>query len=334
MDLTPQTLDEAEFREAKRGYNTQDVDEFLERVREGVVRKEAQLREALGRIDAAEARAVEAERQAADASSSDADETLKRTLVLAQRTADAAIKEAEEQAARTLAAAQDQSTRLLADAQDASARARAEAEAEARRAHEEARASVLAELQELEAARDAIHGDVDMLERHLLEQRDRLRDATRELQRLLDDPGALREVAIPTLATVSVPAAAAEPDRGPAMTPMAYPPAAEPTTGPTSEPVAEEPVEAEVAAEGTVAEEAAGWVPADDGWEDEATGAPSEATGPATEAIDMLEERDAGDDEYLAELRKAMTDEAPLGPREELEDDALDVPKTRFGRRR
>ena len=31
----------------------------------------------------------------------------------------------------------------------------------------------------------------------------------------------------------------------------------------------------------------------------------------------MLAERDADDDAYLAELRKAMTDESPLGPRED-----------------
>ena len=40
-------------------------------------------------------------------------------------------------------------------------------------------------------------------------------------------------------------------------------------------------------------------------------------TRPSTETIDLLAERDAGDDAYLAELRKAMTDESPLGPREE-----------------
>ena len=42
--------------------------------------------------------------------------------------------------------------------------------------------------------------------------------------------------------------------------------------------------------------------------------------GPNTEAVDVLAERDADDDAYLAELRKAMTDESPLGPRED--DDA------------
>ncbi|MDQ2651240.1 MAG: DivIVA domain-containing protein, partial [Actinomycetota bacterium] len=110
MELTSQVLHDAEFREAKRGgYNTQDVDEFIEQVKGEHERADAEARQ---RIDALEARVIEAERRAAEAnerasSTSDADETLKRTLVLAQRTADAAIKEAEEQASRTLSSAQD-----------------------------------------------------------------------------------------------------------------------------------------------------------------------------------------------------------------------------------
>ena len=61
--------------------------------------------------------------------------------------------------------------------------------------------------------------------------------------------------------------------------------------------------------------------------------------GPHTEAVDVLGERDADDDAYLAELRKAMTDDTPLGPRDDDDDDALfdggaDTGRSRFGRRR
>ncbi|MFL6204655.1 MAG: DivIVA domain-containing protein [Acidimicrobiales bacterium] len=333
MDLTTDLLDNAAFREAKRGYNTQDVDEFIEQVKAEYVGHEATLREARQRADAAEARVADAERRALEAAeranaTSDADETLKRTLVLAQRTADAAIKEAEEQASRTLTSAQDQAARLLADAQEASARARAEAENEARRAQEEARTRVLAELRDLEAARDQLHTDVDNLERHLEEQRDRVRLTTRELQRLLDDPAALREVAMPVLADVVVPVA----------DPVDVAPEAP-----------EAIVEPEVEVEPDVApaaDEPAAWSPDDEAWQDGAEAAtppPSPAyadvpdAGPETEAVDMLAARDADDDAYLAELRKAMTDESPLGPREEDDgefDTAEDAPRSRFGRRR
>jgi len=328
MDLTTELLDNAAFREAKRnGYNTQDVDEFIEQVKAEYGHHEAVVREARQRAEAAEARVADAERRAAEAAdqasaTSDADETLKRTLVLAQRTADAAIKEAEEQASRTLTSAQDQAARLLADAQEATARARAEAENEARRAQEEARTRVLGELRDLEAARDQLHTDVDNLDRHLEEQRDRVRLTTRELQRLLDDPAALREVAMPVLADVVVPAADA---------------------ADVAEPSDELEDDAAVDLE---PEDPVAWTPDDDAWQDAdevaATPPPSPAyadveEGPDTQAVDMMAERDADDDAYLAELRKAMTDESPLGPREE-DDAVFDVaeeqPRSRFGRRR
>ncbi|MGK2949948.1 MAG: DivIVA domain-containing protein [Acidimicrobiales bacterium] len=328
MDLTPQLLNDVAFHEAKKGYNTQEVDDFLERLAVGLERKEAQLLEAKTRIDQAEARVEEAERRAAAAAArasetSDADDTLKRTLVLAQRTADAAIKEAEEQAARTLSSAQDQAARMLADAQEATARARSEAEIEARQAQEEARARVLAELQELEAARDQLQGDVELLDRHLDDQRSRLRDSLRDLQRIVDDPSSLGEVPPPSLSDVSVPDLA---------------PPAEPAPSP---PVRTAPL-----------------VASDSGWEPEAEAAPEAADNeppppspayadapddPPTEPVDVLAERDADDDAYLAELRKAMTDDSPLGPREDRDDggepDDLfdgggDAGRTRFGRRR
>jgi DivIVA domain-containing protein len=313
MDVTPQLLNDVEFREAKRGgYNTQDVDEFLERLAVGLERQDSALHEALQRAGSAEARIVDAERRALEANdraseTSDMDETLKRTLVLAQRTADAAIKEADEQAAQTLAAATDQASRLLSDAQEATARARAEADAEARRAQEDARSRVAAELRELELVRDQLHGDVDVLQRHLSEQRDRLRLTTRELQRLLDDPASLREVSLPVLS--HSPLGARTPT--PAPTPMV------------------EPVPMEEVAP------------------------PAEVTGPApsaayAESHDLIDATDLStqssdvlgdDDAYLAELRKAMTDEAPLGPREDddlggLFDQEPEPDRPRFGRKR
>jgi DivIVA domain-containing protein len=326
MDMTTELLDNAAFREAKRGYDTRDVDEFIEQVKVEYVRHESLLREAMQRAEAAEGRIEDAERRAAEANeratmSSDADDTLKRTLVLAQRTADAAIKEAEEQASRTLSSAQDQAARMLADAQEATARARAEAESEARRAQEEARARVLAELRDLEAARDQLHTDVDNLERHLEEQRDRVRLTTRELQRLLDDPGSLREVTMPVLADVNVP---------PAIAPLITPENSAPA--PAAAPADEKPSE---------------WMPDDEAWHEE--GAPdgpppspayAEAgeDGASTEAVDVLADRGADDDAYLAELRKAMTDDSPLGPREDddvpLFDTTPEPPRSRFGRRR
>lgn len=328
MDVTPQLLHDVEFREAKRGgYNTQDVDEFLERLAVGLERQDAQLREARQRIEAAEARVTDAERRAAmaeqrAAETGDSDEMLKRTLVLAQRTADAAIREAEEQAARTLGSAQDQASRLLAEAQDASARARAQGEEDARSAHEEARTQVLEEMRALESLRDQLRSDVDLLERHLDGQRERLHLAIEQLQLIIEDPGALHRVPAPSVAEVVMPAVEL----------------------PVFE-AAPEPV-------------LSSWAPDDGGWEaePESRGAtrgsvhddPAPADAPYTEAeldegpsiqpVDVLQEHDADDDAYLAELRKAMTDDSPLGPRDDDGDDRFDggadQSRSRFGRRR
>ncbi len=314
MDVTPQLLHDVEFREAKRGgYNTQDVDDFLERLAVGLERQDAAVKEARSRIEAAEARVAEAERRAALAEeraseTTDSDETLKRTLVLAQRTADAAIREAEEQAAKTLSSAQDQAARLLADAQESSVRARSDAEEEARRAQKEARAMVQAEMHELEAARDQLHDDVDVLERHLEEQRDRLRHTVRELQLLLDDPSALRHVELPVVSGVRAPEMEADP--------------MDMWTDDEEEEV-EEPVRPTP--------------PRSPAYADLPEDAIDE--GPPTEAVDVLAERDAGDDAYLAELRKAMTDDTPLGPRDDeagdaLFEEAVETGRSRFGRRR
>jgi DivIVA domain-containing protein len=330
MDVTPQLLHDVEFREAKRGgYNTQDVDDFLERLAVGLERQEALVREARQRIEAAESRVAEAEHRAAQAeqrasSTSDADETLKRTLVLAQRTADAAIREAEEEAARTLGSAQEEAARLLAEAREASTRARAEAEDEARRAHEDARNQVLAEMHELESGRDQLRGDVEALEAHLAHQRDRLRTSAEHLQHLLDDPDALAEVPLPSISDVQVPAPEA-----PAERPAARPPL-----------VAETVYEDEL-------DEGGAWESDEESWGEPDPGqAPpvedrfdDRGPGPATQPVETLPEPHEDDDAYLRELRKAMTDESPLGPRDELGHDELfdggtDSPRSRFGRRR
>lgn len=314
MDVTPQLLHDVEFREAKRGgYNTQDVDEFLERLAIGLERQEKVVQEAQQRVAAAEARAEEAERRAihaeqAASETTASDETLKRTLVLAQRTADAAIREAEEQAERTLSAAQAEADRLLSESHEAHAQAQAQAEAEARAAHEKARTQVLGEMRDLVAARDRLREDLHLLEDHLEGQRERVRVTVDELQRLLDDPDALYEVDAPELSETSIP-------------------------------LAEEPVEPPWSDE-----EAAAWVPDDDVWidaiDDEAPDvADVDDPDPHTQPVEVVAEHHPDDDEYLTELRKAMTDDTPLGPRDDIADagrfdTTVEPERSRFGRRR
>lgn len=313
MDLTPQLLHAAEFREARRGgYDTRDVDEFLERVAVGVGELQERLRDALQRADAAEARVADAEARAREAAmnvrdTTEADETLKRTLVLAQRTADAAIKEAEEQARQTLGAARDEADRLLAEARQATATAKAEAEEEARRGADEVRQAVLTEVTALNDTRDTLLRDAEALQLHIETQRARIGVAAAELQRLLDDPDALYELAMPEVIPVALPVDEADAP------------------------------EEEVLGDDDDFDEPTGAIERGSEWDfvDE----PS-APRPA-ESIDPLAERDLGDDSYLAELRKAMTDETPLGSTEQRLEEGADLfdteprrrERSRFGRR-
>lgn len=340
MELTARVLHDAEFREAKRGYHTQDVDEFLERLAIAVDRQDAALREARQRLAAAEQRAAEAERrleelQRGGAPSSDADETLKRTLVLAQRTADAAIREAEERAARMVAAAEDEAARLLAEAQEATAQAYADAEEEARRAQHAARTRVLHELQELEATREQLRADVELYEQHIEEQRERLRVAMRELQTIIEDPAALRAAPVPEATPVHIP----EPQPEPAPAPRPEP---RPERGPRPErpgPRLVAPPLEEVADE----DHGERWLAEDDYGPVQAPG-PAPRSGPRPSPGYVDEDPDADEDEYLLELRRAMADDRPLGPRDEDDEgfagyeDADEEPRpsvrSRFGRRR
>src|SRR5579862_5782321 len=140
MEVSPKTLREVEFREKMRGYHPEDVDHFLEQVAAGIEVLQDRLRQAVERAQRAESAASE---------SGGADDTLRKTLVLAQRTADLAVQEARDQAARILAGAEQQAQAILADAEE-----------RGRRTHEDAVAESRAELSALETARAQSQQDV------------------------------------------------------------------------------------------------------------------------------------------------------------------------------
>jgi DivIVA domain-containing protein len=213
MELTPQTLHAVEFREARRGgYNTRDVDDFLERVAAGVGHLHERLREVGARAETAEARLLDAQRQLEDyqrrgpsagpvsspgvqgVGVNETDDTLRRTLVLAQRTADATINEAKQEA-----------NRLIDEARAEATRTRMAAEDEARRGADHARASVEAELDGLVDQREALRADLDILNRHIDDQRERIRASIAELRRIVDDDQ-LAPGPVPTFADVDRPA--------------------------------------------------------------------------------------------------------------------------------
>ncbi|HVF73680.1 MAG TPA: DivIVA domain-containing protein [Acidimicrobiales bacterium] len=167
MDVSPKTLREVEFREKLRGYNPDDVDEFLERVAAGLEILQERLRQATERAVRAEQRASE---------STEGDDAMRRTLVLAQRTADLAVQEAREQAAR-----------IVSDAEAQAQAVRAEAAEHARRTIDDATREAWAQVGRLENARDHLQGEVAGLEQYLDNERMRLRAMLSDTLRRLDE---------------------------------------------------------------------------------------------------------------------------------------------------
>ncbi|HET7489107.1 MAG TPA: DivIVA domain-containing protein [Acidimicrobiales bacterium] len=166
MDVSPQTIRQVEFREKLRGYHQDDVDEFLERVAAAFEIMQERLR-------LANDRAVRAE--AAAGSTREDDEALRRTLVLAQRTADLAVQEGRDQAARMLESAETEAAAM-----------RAEAEEESRRLLEDSQAQVRADVARLEATKRQLDEDVERLSRYLDEHRERAKAVLAEASANLD----------------------------------------------------------------------------------------------------------------------------------------------------
>ena len=171
MEVSPKTLREVEFREKMRGYHPEDVDHFLEQVAAGIEVLQDRLRQAVERAQRAEAAASEA---------GGADDTLRKTLVLAQRTADLAVQEAREQAARILASAEQQAQSILT-----------EAEERGRRTLEDAVAESRAELGRLEASRSQAQQDVETLQRWLDEHKAHLQASLSEALAAVERAGVL-----------------------------------------------------------------------------------------------------------------------------------------------
>ena len=224
------------FEEETRGYSKDQVDRVLANLAplaDEIERLQARLSESETRAASAEARLVEA-RSPSQASGApgmppapqpDFDETLRNTLVSAQRQADTTIREAKEEAERLRTEAEFQSNALLADARDQSSemtteavayRERLMAEAAAERskmleeardeaqnrvrsvekelaeAHEAERTKLVNQISELQDTHKLLQDDVIRFEQHLKSRSSEVRAALEEMSAVLDDPDRLR----------------------------------------------------------------------------------------------------------------------------------------------
>jgi DivIVA domain-containing protein len=245
MDSSPaatsilDTLRTVEFRLGLKGYNVDEVDEYLDRaaqeaeaLQENVRQLNERLRQAGDRISLLERekRSAPVEEPAPVAATAPAalevapsDETLQRTLILAQKFVDQIKRESEAEAASTVAQAEERARSAVARAEEA-----------ARTLQADSQKQVRDEVTRLELTRNELAADVESMARHLESERNRLRDALTEILKWVDEnvqpANSLMGVGPSTdpapLATVTAPAAApATPAPAPASSPATKAPA-------------------------------------------------------------------------------------------------------------
>jgi DivIVA domain-containing protein len=345
MDLSPEALQSVKFRGAVRGYHTGEVDEFIEKVAAGV-------RELLDQLRKANERAAKAE-SGPPGDARPSDDAVRRTLMHAQKLADAVIsearqeavkvgQEAEEQARRLRTktrdeaqahiaktqAARAEAERLLAEAESDRAKARAEVDALLERAAADVDKDLMQELDRLARVRTTLQRDCEALERWLEDQRQSLRMLLADALSVIDQ-SALPIAQPPAIAEVEThirlpgtdrPARASDRQpsapEAPASEPSAPEPPAQVKT--TADPEPETAVEESVwAAPGTPAAAAAPPAPV----ASPQAAKPPKSAEPATPAAPGTKKpRDSkksademSDDDFLAELKRAAESTEPLG---------------------
>ena len=193
---TPHLLTDVRFSVSRKGYDPDEVDNFLERVSAAVAQLQDKLRQATSTAEAAEARAADAVRNesrlqariseletsvAASPApavvapirsvdpSIEADQA-SSVLVMAQRTADATINEARTNAAKMLTESEIEASRILSAAKTQTDDA----------------------LRDLDSTRRELAADNAALEAFLSEQRAVIANGLSRIQAVIDDPTALR----------------------------------------------------------------------------------------------------------------------------------------------
>lgn len=178
------SLRTVEFRQTLRGYHIDDVDEYLERVAVEAEALHEQLRQSADRLRQATERIVALEAQprdqqpapAAEAPPAAADDSLQRTLMLAQKFVEQTETEAKAQARVVVDEAEQRARELVSEAEE---RARVMAEQSEKRLREE--------VARLESLRIKLAGDVEAITGYLEGERTRLRGALGEMLHWIDE---------------------------------------------------------------------------------------------------------------------------------------------------
>lgn len=246
MDMSPEVIRAAAFKSVKRGYDPEEVDAFKERVADFVEFVQTQSNAMEARARAAVAKLQELVQSGAAAPrverapepepvapvSAEGSDVLSRALLLAQRTADAAIAEARTEAEVIVSSSRDEARRVLESANLMAARMVEDARLDARRSAEDERVRAENEVQALLARRDFLLSDVDVLEDYIDDERSRLRETADRLLELIDRvPGGLGAVRRPLVSGVDDPGPSIALDETQPMS-SAVPPLTSPITSP------------------------------------------------------------------------------------------------------
>jgi DivIVA domain-containing protein len=184
MDASQSALDSlrtVEFRETLKGYHRDDVDEYLEKaaveaegLQEQLRQSGERLRQAAERISQLET-AVDHQPSTPSSDPVVSDDSLQRTLLLAQRFLD-----------ETKADAEASATKLLAEAEAKARMLTEQAQAHASQIANESEQRLRDEIRRLEESRNRLSHEVDSMSRHLEGERNRLRTALGDILRWVD----------------------------------------------------------------------------------------------------------------------------------------------------
>ncbi len=231
MDGTQQLFTNIQFAEARKGYDREQVDNFLRSVGDAVGRLQDMLRQATERAEHAEAKVADALR-AKSLVEADLDrvrgeltelrerneydqgeiEAMRNVLLLAQKTADAAVEEARLKAHDELSGARSTATALVVEAEQRAAEITDEAQRQADALVDERRQVLEDEIRALQAAHDEAQAELEVLRNRVDVHRERLRSTLTGMLGALDT---LDDVDAPTATPSSAAGSVVDPDADP-----------------------------------------------------------------------------------------------------------------------
>lgn len=208
MELSPDSVSGTTFRIVKKGCDPEEVRTYLAQLAVSfeAMQKHAAAMEARARAATARLQEIAAQPAVAPAgpTQDEAADSISRAMLLAQRTADTTIREADIEATQIITRAKAEAQILVDSGQGALNRMLDEAKHDARKAAEGELKRVEDEVASMLARRDFLLSDVEHLEQHIVTQRERLRDVASALNDLVSRvPGGLADLRRPLISAVS-----------------------------------------------------------------------------------------------------------------------------------